>query len=68
MPTVPPVSIVVAWSDGRECRFGAFSRSVVLPKGLDADSADASFENGVLTLRIHKVGKVKPKIIVADSS
>ena len=47
----------------RECRYGAFSRSMTLPSGLDTDGAEASFENGVLTLRIPKAEKAKPKMI-----
>ena len=50
----------------RECRYGAFSRSVVLPAGIDADNADATFESGVLTLRVPKLGKAKPKTIVIE--
>lgn len=47
----------------RECQYGAFSRSMTLPSGLDTDGAEASFENGVLTLRIPKAEEVKPKMI-----
>ena len=34
-----------------------------LPVRVDADKADASFENGVLTLRLPKVPEVRPKTI-----
>jgi len=47
----------------QEHRFGTFSRSVTLPDGLDSDKAEASFENGILTLTIPKSEKVKPKQI-----
>ena len=47
----------------KEHRYGAFSRSVTLPSGLDTDKAKASFENGILTLTIPKSAKVKPKSI-----
>lgn len=47
----------------KERRYGAFSRSVTLPTGLQADKAEASFENGVLTLKIPKSEEVKPKSI-----
>jgi len=33
----------------RECRYGAFSRSLNLPAGLKTDKAEASLENGILT-------------------
>ena len=47
----------------KESRYGTFSRSVTLPTGLKADKADATFENGVLTLKIPKADEVKPKSI-----
>jgi HSP20 family protein len=47
----------------KESRYGTFSRSVTLPSGLKADKADATFENGVLTLKIPKADEVKPKSI-----
>jgi HSP20 family protein len=47
----------------REIRRGSFSRTVGLPSGLEADKADASFSDGVLTLRIPKAEQVKPRQI-----
>jgi len=47
----------------QERRFGAFSRSVVLPAGLQPDKAEATMEDGVLTLTIPKAEEVKPKAI-----
>lgn len=47
----------------RERRYGSFSRSVVLPEGLEPDKAEASFEDGVLTLSIPKAPEAKPKVI-----
>ncbi len=47
----------------KERRYGAFCRSVVLPGGVKADKADATFENGVLTLKIPKAEDAKPKTI-----
>ena len=47
----------------QEIRRGSFSRSVTLPDGLQADKASATFENGVLTLRIPKAEEVKPRQI-----
>ena len=47
----------------RERRYGSFSRSVVLPEGLEPDKAEASFDDGVLTLIIPKAPESKPKII-----
>jgi len=47
----------------RERRYGAFSRTVRLPRDLQVDKAEASFENGVLTVTIPKAEEVKPKQI-----
>ena len=62
-----------------ERAFGAFSRSLTLPEGVDADAVQATFDRGVLEVRIPKpeerkprkvaigVGKA-PKTIEADAS
>ena len=47
----------------QEIRRGTFSRSVTLPNGLEPDKATATFEHGVLTLRIPKAEQVKPRQI-----
>jgi HSP20 family protein len=47
----------------QERRYGAFSRSVGLPGGLKPDKAEATMEDGVLTLTIPKAEEVKPKSI-----
>ncbi len=47
----------------RERRYGAFTRTVALPSGLETDKAKAEFENGVLKLTIPKAEEVKPKQI-----
>jgi HSP20 family protein len=47
----------------QERRYGAFSRSVILPGGLKSDKAEATMEDGVLTLTIPKAEEVKPKAI-----
>jgi HSP20 family protein len=56
----------------QEIRRGTFSRSVTLPNGLEPDKASATFEHGVLTLRIPKAEQVKPRQIrispVSDAS
>jgi hypothetical protein len=36
---------------------------VSLPQGLEADKAEATFESGVLTLRIPKAEQTKPRQI-----
>jgi HSP20 family protein len=47
----------------QETRYGSFSRSVVLPGGLKTDKAEATMEDGVLTLTIPKTEETKPKAI-----
>ena len=45
----------------REHRFGEFRRVVTLPRGLKADKAEATYENGVLTIRVPKAEEAKRK-------
>jgi HSP20 family protein len=40
---------------------GSFSRALSLPEGIDADAVAATFDNGVLTVRIPKPVQVKPR-------
>src|SRR4051794_36868193 len=40
---------------------GAFSRSLTLPEGVDADAIAAAFDKGVLEVRIPKPEQVKPR-------
>ena len=47
----------------QEIRRGSVARSVTLPTGLEADKATATFEHGVLTLRIPKAEATKPRQI-----
>jgi HSP20 family protein len=51
----------------RERRYGSFSRTLALPEGVDADKAEADFEDGVLTLTIPKAPEAKPKTITVKS-
>jgi len=47
----------------RERRMGHFERAFMLPHPVDADKANAMFENGVLYLRLAKSESAKPKQI-----
>ena len=47
----------------RERRYGTFSRQLQLPVRVEGDKSQATFENGVLTLRIPKAEEVKPRQI-----
>jgi HSP20 family protein len=45
----------------RERTQGTFSRQVLLGEALDADSVEANYTNGVLTVRIPVAEKAKPR-------
>jgi HSP20 family protein len=47
----------------RERRYGSFMRSVTLPTKIKGDAIEASYQSGVLTLRLPKAEEVKPKRI-----
>jgi len=47
----------------QEISYGAFSRSIILPGSVQTDKAEATFENGVLTLTVPKAEETKPKQI-----
>jgi HSP20 family protein len=46
-----------------ERAFGAFSRSLTLPDGVDPDRVQAHFDRGVLEIRIPKPEQKKPKTV-----
>jgi HSP20 family protein len=47
----------------QERPYGALSRTLTLNVPIDADKAEAVFENGVLTLTLPKAEETKPKVI-----
>ena len=47
----------------QECYWGPFSRSVILPVDVEVDDAEAGMKNGILTIRLPKIEKVKTKKI-----
>jgi HSP20 family protein len=47
----------------RERRYGSFARSISLPTKIKGDAIEASYQNGVLTLRLPKAEEIKPKRI-----
>ena len=47
----------------RECYWGSFSRSIILPVEIQADKIDAALENGVLTITLPKA-KVSKEISI----
>ncbi|NMM18803.1 MAG: Hsp20/alpha crystallin family protein [Rhodoferax sp.] len=46
-----------------ERAYGSFQRSIPLPRNVNIDQAEASFKNGVLTVRLPKEGVTNPKSI-----
>jgi HSP20 family protein len=51
----------------RERRSSAFTRSIALPTPVEADKAQADFENGVLTLKLPKSQAARPKTITVKA-
>jgi HSP20 family protein len=51
----------------QQIRRGRFVRTLSLPAGLDPDKAAATFEDGILTLRIPKAEQLKPRQIKISS-
>jgi HSP20 family protein len=47
----------------KEIRYGAFHRAFNLPVSVDADKAEARYENGMLHLRLPKAEALRPKQI-----
>ena len=47
----------------RERRYGSFTRSISLPNKVKSEAIQASYEAGVLTLKLPKTEEVKPKKI-----
>ena len=51
-----------------ESRYGKFVRKVRLPDTVDSESIKASFEDGVLKIRIKKAESAKPRTIAIESN
>jgi HSP20 family protein len=51
----------------QERRYGSFQRSITLPAAIDADAAEAEFDNGVLRITLPKVEETKPKQIAVKA-
>lgn len=45
----------------QECYWGKFSRSIILPQEIDAEKAEATINNGVLTVLLPKLNRQKQK-------
>ena len=51
-----------------ERSFGRFSRSLTLPEGVNADAVEASFDKGVLEVKIPKPEQRKPRRVAIRSA
>jgi HSP20 family protein len=51
-----------------ERRHGTFARAVGLPKGVDQDKIAASYEHGVLEIRVPKPEEAKPRTIALSKT
>lgn len=47
----------------QELYWGSFSRSILLPHEVDSDNTEASFKNGLLTIKLPKLDKNRPKSV-----
>lgn len=47
----------------QECFWGTFSRSIILPQEIDPERSTASVKNGILTIRMPKIERLKAKKI-----
>lgn len=45
----------------RECYWGRFSRSIILPQEVDPDAAVVNLKNGILTIHLPKLNRAKSK-------
>jgi HSP20 family protein len=45
----------------QELYWGAFTRQIILPQEIDTDNAKASLKDGILTIRLPKLDRVKTK-------
>lgn len=50
----------------RECYWGNFSRSVILPVEVEAEKSKATLKNGILTIRLPKLERIKTKKIQVE--
>lgn len=46
----------------KECHFGTFSRSIILPSDVDTTNIKATLKNGVLTIRLTKIKTQKIQV------
>jgi HSP20 family protein len=59
----PPENVDDSAYEHRECFWGPFSRTIVLPRDVDYDNVRAYYHNGILMIRIPKKTEVQTKRI-----
>lgn len=52
----------------KECFWGNFSRSIILPSAVDSTKIVASFKDGVLKISIPKTQRTKTKVVRINSA
>jgi HSP20 family protein len=45
----------------QECYWGKFARSIILPQEVDPESAEVTFRNGILTVKLPKMSRKKSR-------
>ncbi|MBU0707314.1 Hsp20/alpha crystallin family protein [Patescibacteria group bacterium] len=50
----------------KECHWGGFSRSIILPVDIKEDKIKANLKNGILTIILPKAGKSKVKVVEVE--
>jgi HSP20 family protein len=51
----------------QECYWGKFSRKIILPIEINPDKIEATFKDGILTIRLQKISKEKRRKILIKS-
>lgn len=51
----------------QERAYGSFSRTINLPQPVDPDNVAANYDNGILTLTLHKAAHAQPRQIKVQS-
>jgi len=51
----------------KECFWGSFKRSIILPEYVDPAGIKATYKEGILTVRIPKVEPVKTRMVQIES-
>lgn len=54
---LPPESVKVTDYLYRECYWGPFSKTIILPNDVDTSKIKASLKDGILIIRIPKIGE-----------